>query len=208
MLLHLATSLGPDAAVCKAVDVRGAEAVMAEAGRAGVPRIVHLSTATVYGPGPHRGTGVDQVPPAPVPAVSGSRLAAEKYALAAGATVLRPGLVTGPGDRWVVPGGVELLRSVPALWQGGRGLLSMTDVADLARLAKAALNALTLVVAAAVPPSVQVNAVCPGWVRTRMGGSQAPLSAEAGADTVTWLALSPDSGPSGGFYHERRLIPW
>ncbi|MFR9795708.1 SDR family NAD(P)-dependent oxidoreductase [Streptomyces sp. MS06] len=75
-------------------------------------------------------------------------------------------------------------------------------------IAKAALNALTLVVDAAVPPSVQVNAVCPGWVRTRMGGAQAPLSAEAGADTVTWLALSSEPGAGGGFYRERRLIPW
>lgn len=75
-------------------------------------------------------------------------------------------------------------------------------------IAKAGLNALTKVVAAAVPPSITVNAVCPGWVRTRMGGSAAPLSAAQGADTVVWLATRPDDGPTGGFFRERRRIPW
>ncbi|MFG3504120.1 SDR family oxidoreductase [Streptomyces sp. NPDC047821] len=91
------------------------------------------------------------------------------------------------------------------------GLGAMTDnVPSPAAygIAKAALNALTLVVSAAVPAPVKVNAVCPGWVRTDMGGSWAPTSVEQGADTVTWLALLPDDGPSGGFFRERRRIPW
>ncbi|MFE0339625.1 SDR family NAD(P)-dependent oxidoreductase [Streptomyces sp. NPDC058955] len=75
-------------------------------------------------------------------------------------------------------------------------------------IAKAALNALTLVVAAAVPPTVKVNAVCPGWVRTAMGGAGAPLSPDQGADTVAWLARLPDDGPTAGFFHARRRIPW
>jgi NAD(P)-dependent dehydrogenase (short-subunit alcohol dehydrogenase family) len=91
------------------------------------------------------------------------------------------------------------------------GLGAMTDnVPSPAAygITKAALNALTLVVSAAVPPSVKVNAVCPGWVRTDMGGSWAPTSVEKGADTVVRLALLPDDGPSGGFFRERRRIPW
>ncbi|MFE1766906.1 SDR family NAD(P)-dependent oxidoreductase [Streptomyces angustmyceticus] len=75
-------------------------------------------------------------------------------------------------------------------------------------VSKAALNALTLVVAAAVPQSVKVNAVCPGWVRTDMGGRGAPTSVEEGADTVTWLARLPDSGPTGAFFRNRRKIDW
>jgi NAD(P)-dependent dehydrogenase (short-subunit alcohol dehydrogenase family) len=75
-------------------------------------------------------------------------------------------------------------------------------------IAKAALNALTLVVSAAMRPSVKVNAVCPGWVRTDMGGSGASRDVSQGADTVTWLALLPDSGPTGGFFRDRRRIPW
>ena len=75
-------------------------------------------------------------------------------------------------------------------------------------IAKAALNALTRVVAAAVPELVKVNAMCPGWVRTRMGGRAAPLGVEQGADTAVWLATLPDSGPTGGFFRERTRIPW
>jgi NAD(P)-dependent dehydrogenase (short-subunit alcohol dehydrogenase family) len=75
-------------------------------------------------------------------------------------------------------------------------------------IAKAALNALTIAVAAEVPDSVKVNAVCPGWVRTDMGGPGAPLSPAQGADTVVWAALLPPSGPSGGFFRDRRPIPW
>ncbi|WP_418959809.1 NAD-dependent epimerase/dehydratase family protein [Streptomyces tritici] len=134
VLLHLASALGPDAARCADVNDRGTAAVMEEARRAGVGRIVHLSTAAVYGPGPHRGIEVDEVAPAPVSPASVSRLAGERHARAAGAWVLRPGLVVGRGDRWVVPALAELVRRVPARWDEGRALLSMVAVADLARL--------------------------------------------------------------------------
>ncbi|MFJ9217007.1 SDR family NAD(P)-dependent oxidoreductase [Streptomyces sp. NPDC102383] len=75
-------------------------------------------------------------------------------------------------------------------------------------ITKAALNALTLVMSAAVPGTVKVNAACPGWVRTDMGGGGAPTSVERGADTVAWLARLPDSGPTGGFFRNRRRIEW
>jgi hypothetical protein len=47
---------------------------------------------------------------------------------------------------------------------------------------------------------VLVNAACPGWVRTRMGGPGAPRSPEQGADTPLWLASLPADGPTGGFF--------
>jgi NAD(P)-dependent dehydrogenase (short-subunit alcohol dehydrogenase family) len=77
-------------------------------------------------------------------------------------------------------------------------------------ITKAALNALTLEVAHAVPAGVDVtvNAMDPGWVATRMGGSGAPRTAEQGADTIVWLATLPASGPTGGFFHDRRPVPW
>jgi NAD(P)-dependent dehydrogenase (short-subunit alcohol dehydrogenase family) len=75
-------------------------------------------------------------------------------------------------------------------------------------LTKAALNALTLKLAAEVRGDVKVNAVCPGWVRTRMGGRGAPRGVEAGADTVVWLATLPGDGPSGGFFRDREAIEW
>lgn len=75
-------------------------------------------------------------------------------------------------------------------------------------MSKAALNALTRKLAAEVHGDVKVNAVCPGWVRTRMGGRDAELSVEQGADTIVWLATLPERGPHGGLYRERRRIRW
>ena len=75
-------------------------------------------------------------------------------------------------------------------------------------VAKAALNALTVAVAQELPATVLVNAMCPGWVRTRMGGSGAPRSPEQGADTAVWLSTLPQGGPSGGFFRDRRPISW
>ncbi|MFD7966651.1 NAD-dependent epimerase/dehydratase family protein [Streptomyces zaomyceticus] len=134
VLLHLAALVAADEESCVAVNVRGTEALMAEAVRAGVDRSVHLSTAAVYGLGPYRGIAVDEVVPAPVSPASRTRLIGEAHALAAGASVLRPGLVLGAGDRWVVPALAELLGAVPALWDGGRARMSLIEVGDLARL--------------------------------------------------------------------------
>ena len=75
-------------------------------------------------------------------------------------------------------------------------------------VAKAALNALTVAVARTLPPSVKVNAMCPGWVRTRMGGMVATRSPEEGADTAIWLATLGDDGPTGGFFRDRKPIEW
>lgn len=75
-------------------------------------------------------------------------------------------------------------------------------------VAKAGLNALTVAAARTLPGSVKVNAMCPGWVRTRMGGLAADRSAAEGADTAVWLATLPSSGPSGGFFRDRKPINW
>ena len=77
------------------------------------------------------------------------------------------------------------------------------------RLSKAALNAVTALIAKDVSGlNILVNSVCPGWVRTDIGGSQAPLTPEQGADTPVWLATLPDDGPNGGFFRDRTTIPW
>ncbi|BAJ25955.1 putative autoregulator biosynthesis enzyme [Kitasatospora setae KM-6054] len=134
VLVHLASYIGADEGMCEAVNVAGSAALVGEAVRAGVGRIVGLSTAAVYGVGPHSGIGVDEVEPVPVSVVSRTRLAGEGPVLAAGGIVLRPGLVLGEGDRWVVPALAELVERVPARWEGGRGLLSAVAVGDLGRL--------------------------------------------------------------------------
>ena len=77
------------------------------------------------------------------------------------------------------------------------------------RLSKAALNAVTTLVAKEVHEhNILVNSACPGWVRTDLGGDQAPLTPEQGADTPVWLATLPDGGPTGSFYRDRKQIPW
>jgi NAD(P)-dependent dehydrogenase (short-subunit alcohol dehydrogenase family) len=75
------------------------------------------------------------------------------------------------------------------------------------RLSKAALNALTRALASD-ERAIKVNSMCPGWVRTDMGGSSATRSVEEGADTAVWLATLPDDGPTGGFFRNREPIPW
>ena len=75
-------------------------------------------------------------------------------------------------------------------------------------IAKAALNALTVASAREAPAGVKINAMCPGWVRTRMGGPAASLSPEEGADTAIWLATLPADGPNGKFFRRRKEIAW
>ena len=75
---------------------------------------------------------------------------------------------------------------------------------------KAALNVLTMTLDDAIPAAVDVkaNAMCPGWVHTRMGGEEAPRTPEEGADTGLWLATLPEEGPSGEFFRDRSRLPW
>jgi NAD(P)-dependent dehydrogenase (short-subunit alcohol dehydrogenase family) len=77
------------------------------------------------------------------------------------------------------------------------------------RLSKIVLNLHTRVLAGELRGTgILVNAMCPGWVRTDMGGPSAPRSAEEGADTAIWLATLPDDGPQGEFFRDRKVIPW
>jgi NAD(P)-dependent dehydrogenase (short-subunit alcohol dehydrogenase family) len=90
----------------------------------------------------------------------------------------------------------------------GAGQLSdMNGGSPAYRVSKTALNALTRILANE-ERGILVNSMCPGWVRTDMGGAGAPRSVEQGADTAIWLATLPDAGPTGGFFRDRQPIPW
>lgn len=109
---------------------------------------------------------------------------------------------------------------VPLMKQGGHGRIvnlssGMGQLSDMGsgspayRMSKTALNALTGMLAAELRQSnILVNSMCPGWVRTDMGGASAPRSVEQGADTAVWLATLPDDGPTGGFFRDKEPIPW
>lgn len=77
------------------------------------------------------------------------------------------------------------------------------------RISKTALNALTRIAAAeAGRGDVKINACSPGWVRTGMGGPEASRLPDKGAETPVWLATLPSDGPTGGFFEDKKAVPW
>lgn len=78
------------------------------------------------------------------------------------------------------------------------------------RSSKTALNMLTRLLALELKehPNVLVNAAAPGWVKTELGGPDAPRSPAEGARTPVYLATLPDGGPSGGFFRDEKPYPW
>ena len=74
-------------------------------------------------------------------------------------------------------------------------------------VSKTALNGVTVQLAAALP-KFAVNSVCPGWVRTDMGGESATRSVAEGAATIVWLATDAPHDLTGKFVKDRKVIPW
>ena len=76
-------------------------------------------------------------------------------------------------------------------------------------LSKLTLNGVTIMLAQALQAhGIAVNSMCPGWVRTDMGGAGAPRSVEEGADTAVWLASEAPQEFTGKFFRDRAEIPW
>ena len=74
-------------------------------------------------------------------------------------------------------------------------------------ISKTALNGVTSQLTAALP-KFAINSVCPGWVRTDMGGANATRSIQEGASGVVWLAADAPQNETGKFWRDRKVIPW
>ena len=106
-----------------------------------------------------------------------------------------------------------LLRSEAArivnVSSGAGALKGMQGGTPAYSMSKAALNVLTIKLAAElIQDGIKVNSVCPGWVRTDMGGPGAPRSVEEGASGIVWAATLPSDGPTGGFFRDGKPIEW
>ena len=77
------------------------------------------------------------------------------------------------------------------------------------RISKTALSAVTRILAEELKgTNIKVNAVCPGHVKTDMGGPDAPRSVDEAVDTIVWLATLRADGPTGGFFRDCKAIEW
>ena len=97
---------------------------------------------------------------------------------------------------------VNLSSGMGSLTEMGAGYIAY-------RMSKAGINVVTRVLAAeSEGMGILVNSVDPGWVKTDMGGRGATRNVAKGAESVVWLATLPDNGPTGGFFHDRKAVPW
>ncbi len=93
--------------------------------------------------------------------------------------------------------------------QGTKGSATYDTKLFAYNSSKAALNMLTIHLAHELRGTkIKVNSAHPGWAKTDMGGSAAPLSVEDGAKTIVELATLPEDGPTGGYFHGSEMIAW
>jgi NAD(P)-dependent dehydrogenase (short-subunit alcohol dehydrogenase family) len=97
---------------------------------------------------------------------------------------------------------VNLSSGMGSLTEMGAGYIAY-------RMSKAGINVVTRVLAAETEGmGILVNSADPGWVKTDMGGRGAGRTVYKGAETPVWLATVPEGGPTGGFFRDRKVIPW
>ena len=91
----------------------------------------------------------------------------------------------------------------------GMGQLSeMGGGSPAYRISKTGLNAVTKIFSNQTSDAVLVNSICPGWVKTDMGGKGATRSLEQGISGILWAATLPNDGPNGGFFRDSKKMNW
>ena len=138
----------------------------------------------------------------------------EEDALALTPAVFEQTMRTNTLGPWLVAQAfVPLLKKsrAPRVVNVSSGSGQLEDRADgwapVYSVSKTALNGVTVQLAAALP-KFAVNSVCPGWVRTEMGGENATRSVGEGAATILWLATDAPQDLTGKFVKDRKVIPW
>ncbi len=125
--------VGDDEQQCVHVNELGIRNVASIAAAVGVERLLYVSTAAVYGPGPFRDLPVNGAPLKPLSPASRTRALAEEFVRDAGGLVVRPHLVYGPGDRWFLPTLTRIVSRLDSIIDNGSAILSVVDVNLLAR---------------------------------------------------------------------------
>ncbi|MGW3031396.1 NAD-dependent epimerase/dehydratase family protein [Streptomyces sp. NPDC001178] len=196
-VLHLAAQIGGGPEQCRAVNDTGTAALLAEAERSGtVRRFVQLGTTAVYRDGAHRGAAEGELPLGPASPTSIARLAGEERVLAAGGLVLRPHLVYGRGDAWVVPAVARFMNRLPHWVDGGRARMSVIGVHDLARVIAA------LALRPSLPRGQVLHAARPEPVTgkelftatARAIGLPLPAGEVSYAEALAWAGTEQDPG--------------
>jgi len=117
--------------------------------------------------------------------------------------VLLPLLKASPAGRIVNQS--SILGSLAAISSGQGGSFAVPGYCS----SKSALNMLTVIAALDLKgTNVKVNAAHPGWVKTDLGGKDALLDVKEGAKTAVTLATLPEDGPTGGYFHDGKTLPW
>jgi NAD(P)-dependent dehydrogenase (short-subunit alcohol dehydrogenase family) len=137
-----------------------------------------------------------------------------QHAVSADLGVVREAAETNLYGPWqLIEGFLPLLRTsehprIVNVSSEAGSLTSMGGGTPAYTVTKAALNALTRMIAAELRGDhILVNAVCPGWVATDMGGPGGRPVTD-GAASIVWAATLPDDGPTGGFFRDGRPLPW
>lgn len=129
--IQAASYVGDDHKLSRQINVEGTYNLLEGCSRAGIQRVIYVSTAGIYGFGPHYNVGVGQSTPHPASIHSQHRLEAESAVLASGGCVVRPHLVYGRGDRWVLPAIALFIETAGGLPRKGETLQSIISASEL-----------------------------------------------------------------------------